>query len=269
VPNRLDADFHVHRRREPSFAFCWHRHDECELTWIVRGHGWRCVGDAMHRFADGDCCLLGPGLPHTWDGTSGDGDADAIVVQFPAALLRRLPGREAGALSALLERASRGLVLTGTTRAVVTAELLLLVDLAPGPERLGRLIAALGRIAAGGRECRPIARHGLPTAADGPWGALVEHLHAHLGDAIAQSALARRLRLSPSSFARAFRRRFGCTFSAWRRRLRLARAAQALVENGEPVAAVAAGCGFQSLAHFNRAFKAAYDCTPRGWRSRG
>ena len=87
-----DSGFRFLARRERPFRFCWHHHDEWELTWIARGNGTRFVGDDVRQFESGDLVLLGSDLPHTWwspetgdgegDETSDDARTEAFCVQF-------------------------------------------------------------------------------------------------------------------------------------------------------------------------------------------
>ncbi len=74
--------------------------------------------------------------------------------------------------------------------------------------------------------------------------------------------------MSPASFARAFRRRFGTTVTGYIGRIRLARVAHALVTSDAAIAAIAMDAGFGNLSHFNRSFRRAMGLTPRAFRRR-
>ncbi|WP_374661799.1 helix-turn-helix domain-containing protein [Inhella sp.] len=81
--------------------------------------------------------------------------------------------------------------------------------------------------------------------------------------------LAQRLHLHPVSLARGFRRRWGLSPSAYALSLRLDLAAARLrARPQEPVAEVAAACGFHDQAHLTRQFRAAYGQPPHRWRRR-
>ena len=81
--NQGISSFHVFRYQVPYFQFKWHYHPEFELTYIVKGNGYRIVGNSYEPFTDGDLVLLGSNLPHTWSGKAdGDVNSDAIVIQF-------------------------------------------------------------------------------------------------------------------------------------------------------------------------------------------
>jgi transcriptional regulator GlxA family with amidase domain len=159
----------------------------------------------------------------------------------------------------------------GATAERVRVELRSLPGLEPGPERLGRLIVILGIIAAAPpSHIRRIARHAaepLSGPADDPWQALVRHLHDHADTPLALAGLAARMRLSPASFARAFRRRFAMTCTAYLTRVRLARVSRELIDSDRSIADIALGAGFGNLANFNRRFRGHHGTTPSAFRA--
>lgn len=67
--------------------------------------------------------------------------------------------------------------------------------------------------------------------------------------------------------ATAYRRAFGCSIGEDARALRLRRAASLLASTREPIAAIAADCGYFDQPHFTRAFRRAYGATPGAYRA--
>jgi AraC family transcriptional regulator, dual regulator of chb operon len=78
--------------------------------------------------------------------------------------------------------------------------------------------------------------------------------------------LARLCARAPAHVNRVVRAGFGCTTTELVNRIRLDHAARQLKLSRESIAAIAAGCGFASLAHFYRAFAARFGTTPRAFR---
>jgi AraC family transcriptional regulator len=66
--------------------------------------------------------------------------------------------------------------------------------------------------------------------------------------------------------ARAFRAHLGATPGEVQRRLRVERAATLLAESRQPLADIAALCGFSDQPHMTRAFKAQLGTTPAAYR---
>jgi transcriptional regulator GlxA family with amidase domain len=88
----------------------------------------------------------------------------------------------------------------------------------------------------------------------------------HLGDDLSVPALARRARMSPRNFARAFRREIGVTPAAYVEAQRI-EGARRLLETAEAsVAEVAAACGFSHVETMHRAFRRGVRVTPGQYR---
>jgi AraC-like DNA-binding protein len=93
-----------------------------------------------------------------------------------------------------------------------------------------------------------------------------DRLDSGLDEELRLEDLARASHLSPFHLHRHFRRTFGETPQAYRRRRRLERAAQALRSTDQPVTEVALDAGFSSLGSFSSLFKRRYGASPLGYR---
>jgi transcriptional regulator GlxA family with amidase domain len=92
----------------------------------------------------------------------------------------------------------------------------------------------------------------------------VENLHADL----TVESLAERAHMSPRHFARRFRAEVGVTPARYVERLRLEAARRRLEESGQPVAVVAAACGFGTAETMRRVFLRALGVGPAEYRRR-
>jgi AraC family transcriptional regulator len=97
---------------------------------------------------------------------------------------------------------------------------------------------------------------------------VVEAVAADLDRALDLEALARTAAMSPFHFHRVFRGMTGETPLALQRRLRLERAAAAIVETDTPVTTIAFAAGYETHESFTRAFRQAYACAPSELRQR-
>lgn len=93
-----------------------------------------------------------------------------------------------------------------------------------------------------------------------------EMLDAHLDGEISPVELARQCGLSPSHFARAFRRSTGKPPHQWLLHRRIEKAKTLLRETAMPLSDVAAACGFADQSHFTRVFAKASGAAPGQWR---
>jgi AraC family transcriptional regulator len=100
-------------------------------------------------------------------------------------------------------------------------------------------------------------------------GDVIGRLYAALDEPTDLREIAREACLSPYHFHRVFRGMVGETPGELVRRLRLERAAWQLRETDRPVTEIAFDAGFESHEAFTRAFGAAYNRTPSGFRREG
>lgn len=96
-------------------------------------------------------------------------------------------------------------------------------------------------------------------------GLLLEELH----EVRRGADLAGQANLSRSHAARTFRQRFGESPAAFRRRLRLERAAFHLKDTAQSVTSLALDAGFDSLEGFTRAFRRVFGVSPSLYRRTG
>lgn len=289
-----DAAFRYLRLELPAFGGPRHRHGQAELTWVVRGHGVRFVGDSTEPFGDGDLVLLGPRVPHLWAGRAGPGEAAflAHVVQFPTSLLASPLLPELQAARPLLDRAGRGLRVQGQAHAPVAAALQAMAE-ADALQRLALLVQVLRALVLHGRSLRPLSTAAVRggdaapsanavsgTAAGTSSGAaaspaaagridrVIDWIHQGLAGDLFMADAARVAHVSPAAFSRFFSRETGKTWTAYVNDVRCSEAAVRLRQGSRPVAEVAHDCGYRTLSHFNREFRSRFGAAPSDYRRR-
>jgi len=261
------------RRLDDAIPFQWHHHPEFELTLTLNSVGQRFIGDHIGEYADGDLVLIGPNLPHTWasrDKLDAGAPHVARVMWFHpdwasglTTLLAELRG-----VAELLNRAQQGLSFSEPAAEAVRP-LIAALFARPAPDRLAVLIDILRRLAEDS-DATPLAS---------PSGAAPQHsadrtridrvldlIHARYMEPITIDELADVAALSPSGLHRMFVRHVRSPVSAYITRLRLGEACALLSGTERPIAHVASDVGYQSLANFNRQFKATKQMTPRQYR---
>lgn len=246
----------VRIRYQPGDAYDLHDHDFAEVFWIEQGVALHMVNGVQQELRPGMITLLRPRDAHAYAAPAG---FVMVNVTYRAELLDGLRGR-----------LGEGINPWPWDDAPLPTQTLL-----PGPE-LERLQAAAeeladdhGRLAAEGflldvlralrRSRRPA---GMPI-----W--LERALAAYQAPeqlAAGPDAFARLCGRVPAHVNRVVREVFACTTTELVNRIRLEHAARRLKLGEEGIAAVAAGCGFASLAHFYRAFAARFGSTPRDFR---
>ena len=85
-------------------------------------------------------------------------------------------------------------------------------------------------------------------------------------EAWTNSLLAEQVKMSTSAFERNFRKHLQFSPMQFLKRLRLAKAAAALIQSGHSISEISADCGFSDQAHLTREFKKLFEATPGEWR---
>ena len=272
VPRHQDESFDCEVIHGRDYGTRWHFHPEVQITLAIRSNGYRIVGDSIAPLRDGDLVLIGSEVPHVWQQDEvRDAAVHAIVLRFGEDFLGRefLARPEMAGVVKLLQRARRGLEVTGKTRRDVTERLQAL----PAATGLNRVIALLGVLdaLARGSDLRPLASAGFHPQLDASdqerMGRILRHIQEHLTEEIARDDVARIASLSAGAFSRYFRSRTGKTLPEYVNELRIGRSCRFLVETDAPVTEIALDCGFQNLANFNRWFRKVTGTVPRDYRS--
>ena len=110
----------------------WHFHPEIELLYCIKGKGTNFIGNSITSIEEGELFLFGKNLPHTrladesYYQLNSNEIPEAIVIQFCEDFLgdKFLEVSEFPHLKKLLERASRGIKFSGTTKEQVTSKLI-------------------------------------------------------------------------------------------------------------------------------------------------
>ena len=129
---------------------------------------------------------------------------------------------------------------------------------------------AIARLAVEGLALEALAEFGRRAdrqAPREPWLARArDYVHAHACDGFSMDDMARAVGRHPVHVARMFRTAFGSSVGEMVRALRLAEAARRLRDTRQPIARIAAECGFTDQAHLTRRFREAHGTTPARFR---
>jgi AraC-like DNA-binding protein len=257
--------FSVRKDLVPYVNNRWHYHPEIELIHFKKGEGTQFIGDNIKRFKSGDVVLVGAYLPHYWrfddvyfEEASTMG-SDVCVAHFCedfwGSQFLQLP--ENVPLRSILEKAKRGLQVTGKTRERVAhlLEELLATD---GAHRITLLIESLLTIG----NCKQLEelssigfKHDLLEAENDRVNAIYEYSLKNFKRSIQLEEIASVANISPNSFCRYFKSRTRKTYSQFLIEIRVGHACKLLIENNLSIKQLCYESGFNNFTSFHKYFK--------------
>ena len=268
IPSKKGAaSFYSTQISVPAFEFKWHYHPEYELTYIVRGSGYRLVGNSHEHFSAGDLVLLGSNLPHTWWGKQEDGTpSEAIVIQFSNAFIEPfLQLQESQSIKELLTKASRGLRWDNDQMLFHSIE-----ELGNQTEfnRILSLLSILQTLSQ--KESTQLASDSYHNVISKKFETRINkvctYIQNHYSEPISLKQVSDLVFMTESNFCKFFKKATSTTFSDYLNDLRINEACQLLLSSEDNVSKIAQDCGFESLSYFNRVFLRKKQLTPSRFR---
>ena len=262
------ASFYQTKISVPAFEFKWHYHPEYELTYILKGNGYRVVGNSHEQFSEGDLVLLGSNLPHTWCGKLDDSTpSEALVIQFSKDFIEPfLKLNESRSIEKLLELSHRGICCD--TNQLLVDQIYTLTNTS-GLDSVLSLLSILDQLSKG--ITRPLTTenyHGIITKQfESRVNKVCTHLQQHFHEAITLKQVSDLVFMSESNFCKFFKKATNTTFSDYLNDLRINEACHLLLSSEENISKIAHDCGFESLSYFNRVFLKKKQLTPSGFRN--
>jgi AraC-like DNA-binding protein len=257
--------FSVRQDLVPCINNRWHYHSEIELIHFKKGNGTQFVGDSIKEFRSGDVVLVGPRLPHYWrfDDSYFEQDSvrtvDVRVAHFNEDFwgnqFLQLP--ENVAIRTLLEKARRGIQVTGTTRMQVAGLLESLLE-TDGIHRIVLLVEALSMIA----DCKDLVtlssigfKQDSFETEDDRINIIYDYSLKNFKRSIQLEEIAHVANISPNSFCRYFKSRTRKTYSQFLIEVRVGHACKLLIENNISIKQLCYESGFNNFTSFHKYFK--------------
>jgi AraC-like DNA-binding protein len=249
-----------------------HFHPEIQLALIVKGKGYRFIGDSIDRFGPGDLLLIGPNLPHVFrcDKEYYEKNPNlgvyAILVFFSAQSLSNafLAIPEMHRINELISNCQKGLKITGKTRTAVSKLMNeLLVE--KGFDRLLTFLKILDLISSSktNHQLSNIGYDKPQKESDNErLNKVIDHVLNHFSKKVLLEDVASIANMTPNAFCRFFKHRTEKTFSRFLNEIRIGHACKLLVSEDINVSQAAYDCGYNNISNFNRQFKEITGFTP-------
>ena len=265
--NQGISSFHAFRYQVPYFQFKWHYHPEFELTYIVKGNGYRIVGNSYEPFNDGDLVLLGSNLPHTWSGKAdGDVNSDAIVIQFSSEFISSfLEFNESILIKNMLESSLRGINFEPDEQLVTK---IIEITETNGVDRILKLISILDILSK--KQIKLIAPNTFHNVVSRKSEVRINKvclfIQNNFQNKIYLKEVADLIYLTESNFCKFFKKATGKTYSDYVNEIRINEASRLLIQSDKTISQISFECGFETLSYFNRVFLNKKGITPSVYR---
>lgn len=257
------------------FTYPWHFHAEYEIIYIKESAGTRFVGNSMEKYSAGDVLLLGSNLPHYMKSDDAYYQEDTTlrvrgtIVQFEKEFMyysiRHYP--HLAGIRQLLEDAREGIVFPAGT----SDRLAGMLDSLPEKRGIEQFIAFL-EVLKEMSEVRPrriISSGGRADAAPDDTSRIdkiISYLNAHYTRGLSLDEVASFAAMNPSAFCRFFRKKTGKSLTQYLAEMRVAYACKLLLMDQRNISQVSTECGFETISHFNKAFRKNTGLTPSEYR---
>ena len=267
VPLRPESSIAI--SKIDNFYNQWHFHPEIELIYIHKGRGTRFIGNDVHRFKQDELCLIGSNLPHMWrsdpEHFTEEYSLDVTVIYFHHDFLGdkffNIP--EVKNIDSLLEKAKRGIKITGNTALQIKDMITRLSDV-PGLTKIITLLEILEKIAFSvEREyINTIYIPQIEKSDADRLNSVFQFISNNFKRKISLTEIASVANLSAKAFCRYFKSKTHKTFNNFLLEVKVAHACNIILEKDVTIYEVCYESGFNNLSNFNRSFKKLMNKTP-------
>jgi len=259
----------------PYFYQYLHRHDEIQLTWIIKGEGTLVVDNNMYPFKSNEIYYIGANLPHVFKSDpiyfsqKSKKTVEAIIIHFnPNGKLANFFGlAEMKQIQTFLQKHTNGFMVPSAHIADVAHKIQTLCK-AKGVDQILSFIDILKKFASIPKLKELSSASMIETVSENVGVRLSEIYHfimANYKNNISLEDVAQKAHMTPQAFCRYFKKRTHHTFISFLNEVRINEACKKLTtEDGDriSISSVAYNCGFNTVTHFNRVFKSVVGKSP-------
>jgi len=258
----------------PHFYNHLHRHNEMQITWILKGEGTLIAGNYMQPFKAGEIYVLGPNQPHIFKSDPEYFDkrrrkqVHGLTFFFnPGGFFQtilNLP--EAKTIKKFVENTGFGLQAPSVDEKRITEEMVLVKNAKNG-FRLAAFIKLL-QVLADIKDWKMLASNSSEYSFSDSEGlrmnAVYQFTMAHYTENIKLQQIANIAYLTPQAFCRYFKKHTRKTYVTFLSEIRINEACKKILGGDfDSMSSVAYDTGFTSAVSFNRVFKKVTGRSPR------
>lgn len=271
IPVPGEKNIIVQRDKLPFMYQHLHRHDEVQLTWIIKGEGTLVVENNMYPFRANEIFCIGANQPHVFKNDpvyyDGNLEVEALTIFFnPSGKLQFLFDlTETKIIRQFLQKYRSGFIVPEE----LTFEISRLMRRMEQQSNIEQVISFLELLqtccaAPGLKELGTVAEMAQFSENEGlRLGRIYNFILSHYAEQITLDDVAKQAHMTPQAFCRFFKKRTRHTFVSFLNEVRINEACKKLTEGGfDSISTIAYTCGFNSITNFNRVFKSVLGKSP-------
>ncbi|MGC4036983.1 MAG: AraC family transcriptional regulator [Chitinophagaceae bacterium] len=266
IPVAMENSIVVQEDKQPHFYNHLHRHNETQITWIIKGEGTLIAGNYMQQFKPGDIYIIGANQPHIFKSDPvyfekrRKREIHELTIFFnPDGFFQsilNLP--ETKAIKKFVEGTSGGIQVSRDEQKRIAAEMLSVKDSKQG-FRLAAFINLL-QILSGLKNLKTLANisteHSITDTEGLRMNDVYHYTMTHYPENIKLKQVADVAYLTPQAFCRYFKKHTRKTYIAFLSEVRISEACKKIIAGDfNSISSIAYDTGFSSAVSFNRVFK--------------
>lgn len=275
VPRLSEETVRVESWDLPYFYDSVHYHEECQLTYILEGHGVILVGEKLEEFEEGDLLLIGKNTPHVllhnkeYYQENSCLHVRAISIFFSKdtfhQVFTQIP--ETSKIEEFLEQAQFGIRIKNNEAKEVGEDLKQLVKLRQVP-RIILFMKILDLISTNPHFefISSNIPHVSGKADNNKLKKIFDYISKNFEKRITLEEVAALINLTPTAFCRFFKLRTNKTFSQFLIEVRINQACKMLSNGNFNVTETFFSCGYNNSSNFHRHFRQHTGLTPSEYK---
>lgn len=278
VPRNVQETIRVEHWRLPYFYDYYHFHQECQITYIIKGSGKLYSAGFNTDFHQDELYFIGKNVPHVFksdrtitESDESDESAQAISIFFDGdqftGFFKEFP--EAYSLVSLISNSTKGIKVISESRSELKSWMTELLT-TEGFERILLLVKILNFLTKN-NEVRMLSA--MKYTVNDPLDSkklnkVFNYIDKNYRNPISLEEVASQINMTPSAFCRFFKRRTKNTFSNYLIETRIATACKLLLQNDVTVSESCYESGYNSTSNFHRHFRRVTGFSPIEYKKR-
>jgi AraC-like DNA-binding protein len=265
IPVAKDNSIHVQEDNLPHFYEHLHRHNEAQITWVIKGEGTLIAGNYMQPFNPGDIFIIGANQPHLFksnpeyfDKESSKSINSLNIFFDPNGFLAAMLGfPEMLGIKKFIDTSKHGMQASEHTQKIISDYLLKILNSTAG-YRLAAFIEML-QLLANLKGWKYLSTESFEYTTDSEglrMDDIYQYTIANYTENITLEEIAAVVYLTPQSFCRYFKKHTLKTYTNFLNEVRINEACKKFMSNDfSSISAIAYQTGFNNVVTFNRVFR--------------